>query len=357
LEHKQLSLEVDKNLINKILDDINSRYLILFLYIIRNDLFKNLTDQRIIDVYNLIMSREEVDKGAILSFWSGDFIKTAIDLGLFRNIRSMREFDQKKKDFIVKFGEEIITISKDTILTPAEVLFRLISKKFKTLTKRDFNLALIQLKGLKCESTSVVHPFIYEIPNKYYILSEDLYEILKEYKNIYLAIKAEYTIEAFYEGFKETQDKVLDLMNIFENIIKRKQIIKKINTIFKGDNFELLYQKDENSKNKEEKLKFSEVSITFKIPHGKIKLKLSDSNYQKLINYRLDMEGINERIMKIRKNYSTIKKKYNYLEFINNITKNEKEIQESLIDIRKEIVYVKSMLDMIKNEIKIFHGE
>ena len=42
LEHNNLSLEHDNNLINKIMDDINNRYIILFLYIIRNDLFQDL---------------------------------------------------------------------------------------------------------------------------------------------------------------------------------------------------------------------------------------------------------------------------------------------------------------------------
>lgn len=352
MEHKQLSLEVDKNLINKILDDINSRYLILFLYIIRNDLFKNLTDQRIIDVYNLIMSREEVDKEAILSFWSGDFIKTAIDLGLFRNIRSFREFKQKKNDFIVKFGNETITIKENTIMTPADTLFRIISKKFKPLTKRDFNLALTRLKGIRCEGTGTIHPFIYEIGVQNYTLAEDLYNILNNYEKIYLAIKAEYTIETFYERFKETLDKVIDLIEIFDNILNRKIIIKKINKIIEPNNIELEFRKDEESKDKEERLNFSELTIKLKVPDGTIKLKLSNSNYQSLIEIRSQLQNISAQLTEMKTYYSTKEKKYNYLKYVESIIEREKEIQESLIAFREEIKRVKLRLELIEMDIK-----
>ncbi|KKM84649.1 hypothetical protein LCGC14_1296990, partial [marine sediment metagenome] len=44
MEHNRLTLEEDIQLINNILDDIDMRYIILFLYVIRNDLLKDLSD-------------------------------------------------------------------------------------------------------------------------------------------------------------------------------------------------------------------------------------------------------------------------------------------------------------------------
>jgi len=352
LEHKQLSLEVDKNLINKILDDINLRYIIIFLYIIRNELFKDLIDQNLIDTYTRILSRDEVDKEAINSYWSEDFIKVAIDLGLFRNIRSFREFKQKEDDFIVKFGDETITINENIIMTPADTLFRIISKKFKPLTKRDFNLALTRLKGVRCEGTGIIHPFIYEIGVQNYTLAEDLYNILNKYDKIYLAIKVEYTIETFYERFKETLDKVIDLIEIFDNILNRKIIIKKINKIIEPNNIELEFKKDEESKDKEERLNFSELTIKLKIPDGTIKLKLSNSNYQSLIEIRSQLQNISDQIIEMKTYYSTKEKKYNYLKYVESIIEREKDIQESLIASREEIKRVKSRLELIEMDIK-----
>ena len=151
MEHKNLAMEYDRNLINKILDDVDMRYIILFLYIVRNDLFENLTNQQIIDSYLRVLILDEIFKGNLLSFWKESFLEVSIDLGLIRNIRSLREFKVKEDDFIVKLGNETIEIEENTIIVPEEIIFLMIRKKFKFLTKRNFNLALTRLKGVKCE--------------------------------------------------------------------------------------------------------------------------------------------------------------------------------------------------------------
>ena len=83
MEHKNLALEYDKALIEKILEDLDMRYIILFLYIIRNDLFKNLTEVELINSYEKILILDEIYKNNIITFWNEDFIEIAIDLGLF----------------------------------------------------------------------------------------------------------------------------------------------------------------------------------------------------------------------------------------------------------------------------------
>ena len=137
MEHRELSLEYDKNLIEKILDDLDMRYIILFLYIIRNDLFKDLTNQNLIDSYERVLILDEIYKSNVTKFWNEEFTEIAIDLGLFKNIRSLREFNQKDDDFILKLGEETITIEKNSISVPDDTLFLILNKKFKTLTRRN----------------------------------------------------------------------------------------------------------------------------------------------------------------------------------------------------------------------------
>ena len=90
MSHKQLSLEMDHDLINHVLDDINNRYVILFLYVIRNDLFKDLTDQSLLDSYDRVLILDEIYKANIVRFWKRNFIELAVDLGLFKNVRTMR---------------------------------------------------------------------------------------------------------------------------------------------------------------------------------------------------------------------------------------------------------------------------
>ncbi|MFX1239383.1 MAG: hypothetical protein ACFE8P_16905, partial [Promethearchaeota archaeon] len=139
MEHKNLDLEYDNSLINKILDNVNNRYVLLFLYVIRSDLLQDLNDATIVKNYENIIMLDDIYKENITSLWSEEFIEIAIDLGLLKNVRSVNEFEQKEKDFIIKFGEETVTIEGNTILVPEDILFRTITKKFKSILRRDFN--------------------------------------------------------------------------------------------------------------------------------------------------------------------------------------------------------------------------
>ncbi|MFW9874888.1 MAG: hypothetical protein ACFFG0_17415, partial [Candidatus Thorarchaeota archaeon] len=133
MEHKSLTLEEDAPLINTILDDIDMRYILLFLYVIRNDLFKDLSDQTLIESYTRVIIMDDIFKNNLIDFWDEEFTDIYIDLGLVKNVRSKREFDQKDGDFIIKLGEETVTIEQDTISVPDDTLFLIINKKFKSL--------------------------------------------------------------------------------------------------------------------------------------------------------------------------------------------------------------------------------
>ena len=94
------------------------------------DLFKNLGDKNLIESYERILIIDDIYKSNIVNFWDEEFIEIYIDLGLIKNIRSKREFEQKDDDFIIKLGEETITIEQDTISVPDDTLFLINKKKF-----------------------------------------------------------------------------------------------------------------------------------------------------------------------------------------------------------------------------------
>ena len=97
------------------------------------------------------------------------------------------------------------------------------------MTRRNFNLALTRLKGVRCEKSSEIHPLIFEIGEHDYTLSDDLYYILDQFGNIYQAIKIEITIEGVYKRFGEIKEKINEFINIFDPILNTKSVIKKIN--------------------------------------------------------------------------------------------------------------------------------
>jgi len=352
MEHNNLTRDYDENLINKILDNIDMRYIVLFLYVIRNDLFNDLNDPDIINAYEKILILDDIYKDN-LSIWDEEFTEIVVDLGLFKNIRSIREFKQKDDDFILRMGEETITIEQNTILTPADTLFLTIQKKFKFLTKRNFNLALTRLKGVSCERTSVIHPFIFEIGEHDYALSDDLYYILDQFGNIYQAIKMEITIEGFYDRFKKIQDKIVEFIEIFDSFLNSKTTIRKINKAIDEKKDIIKHLKDEKVKLPD---KFELDDLDKDAPIFKEWI----NKLLELLNFRFQIDKLNEKITEIKKYYSGKGKKNSYLEFIEKVSFNEDnivdDIQESLIDIRKDVIVINEKIsELTTKEIKLLN--
>ncbi|MBD3194692.1 MAG: hypothetical protein GF317_06540 [Candidatus Lokiarchaeota archaeon] len=353
MEHKNLTLDYDENLINRILDDINNRYILLFLYIIRNDLFQDLNNQEIIDSYNRVLILDEIYKGNLLSFWDTEFIETAIDLGLIKNIRTIREFEQKDQDFIIRIGQETITIEQNTISVPADTLYLMINKKFKFLTRRNFNLAITRLKSVRCERIGTIHPFIYQIGENDYTISDDLYYILDQFGNIYQTVKIENTIENFYERFKEILEKTDNYIDIFDSKLNNKSILNKINLAIEGNRDIFKYLKEEKVE-LPDKLKLKNLNKDEEI------VQKWRSTLLKLLNYRYEMLEIEKELNEIRNYYSGKEKKYSYLEFIEKISFNEENIVDTirnlLVNLRKSIVKINEDIEeLTKKELKLLN--
>ena len=66
MAHTSLTLEEDSKLIDTIMDDVDMRYIILFLYVIRNDLFKDLSDENLVESYNRILNLDEIFKSNVV---------------------------------------------------------------------------------------------------------------------------------------------------------------------------------------------------------------------------------------------------------------------------------------------------
>jgi len=353
MEHNNLTLEHDKNLINSVLDNLDMRYVILFLYVIRNDLFKDLNDSSLIESYERVLILDDIYKSNITKFWNEEFIEIYIDLGLIKNIRSLREFEQKEDDFIIKVGEETITIENDTISVPDDTLYIMINKKFKFLNRRNFNLALTRLKGVRCEKSNTIHSLILGIGEHDYTLPDDFYYILDQYGNIYQSIKIEITIEGFFQRFKETEEKINRFVKIFDPILNNKLIIKKINKAIEENKDIIQYLKDEKV-DLSEKFNIDKIDTTVDI------FKEWNSKLLSLLTYRNQLEDIDTKLIDLKKIYSGKEKKNNYLEFIEMISFNEEgivdNIQETLIELRKQLIMINENIDnFTEKELKLLN--
>ncbi len=353
MEHTNLSIENDKNLIEKVLDDIDMRYIVLFLYIIRNDLFRDLDNTELIESYEKVLILDEIFKDNILNFWENEFIEVAVDLGLFKNIRSMREFQQKEDDFIIRLGEETVTIENDTISVPDHSLFLMITKKFKFLTRRNFNSALLKLKGVRCEMSNIIHPFVSEIGDHDFTIPDEIYYILDQYGNIYQAIKIEITIEGIYQRFAEIQEKLNEFIDIFEPKFRTKPVLKKVHEALSNDKDIIQHLKDEKIE-LPDKFAYNENDIenpTFKDWYSKLML---------LLKYTSQMKLLETKLFEIKQIYSGKGKKFNYLEFIEKVSFNEDNIvntiQSALIKLREELLETNNELEQLtKKDLKLLN--
>ena len=353
MEHTNLSIGNDKNLIEKVLDDIEMRYIVLFLYVIRNDLFRDLNDSELIESYEKVLILDEIFKNNILNFWTDEFIEVAVDLGLFKNIRSMREFQQKEGDFIIRLGEETITIENDIISVPDHTLFLMINKKFKFLTRRNYNLALIKLKGVKCQNSNNIHPIISQIGENDYAISDDIYYILDQFGNVYQAIKIEITIEGVHQKYLDIKEKINEYMDIFEPKLRSKPVLKKIFEAIKGEKDVFKYLRDEKIE-LPDKFNFDEDTERNEIG--------SDWHFRvmTLLNARFRMEQLDEKILETKKYYSGKDKKFSYLEFIEKVSFNEdnivNKIQNVLLKFREDLIEINKELEVLpKKELKLLN--
>ena len=341
MEHKNLTFEDDKNLIINILNDVDMRYIVLFLYIIRNDLFKDLTEKDLIESYEKVLILDDIYKSNVINLWTEEFIEIYIDLGLMKNIRSLQEFQQKDNDFIIKLGEETITIENDIISVPDDTLFLIINKKFKSLSRRNYNLALMRLKAVRCEKSSMIHSLIIGISENDYTIPDDFYYILDQYGNIFQAIKIEITIEGFYQRFREIQDKINKFIKIFEPTLNTKLVMKKINNAIDESKDIIQYLKDEKVE-LPEKFNFDKIDKDHDI------FKQWSSQLVSLLKLRFQIDQIDEKLIDLKNYYSSKDKKYNYIEFIEKVSFNEdglvNNIQNSLIDLRKKIVEINDQI-------------
>jgi len=353
LEHINLTLEHDKNLINKILDNIDTRYIILFLYIIRNDLLKDLSDNQLIDSYEKVLILDDVYKSNILNFWDKEFIEVYIDLGLIKNIRSLRELEKKTDDFILRLGEETVTIEKNTISVPDDTLYLIINKKFKSLTRRNFNLALTRLKGVRCENSNTIHSLVFEIGEHDYVLSDDIYYILDQYGNIYQSIKIEVTIEGFYQRFKDIKEKIIGYIKILEPALNTKPVFNKIKNAMEENKDIIQYLKDE-------KVELSDKFYFNKINKDDEIFKQWNLQLLTLLKLRFQIEQIDKKLIELKKYYSGKDKKLDYLEFIEKVSFNDDEIvdniQSSLIGLRKDLVKINVVVSKLTSkELKLLN--
>ncbi|MFX1239382.1 MAG: hypothetical protein ACFE8P_16900, partial [Promethearchaeota archaeon] len=204
-----------------------------------------------------------------------------------------------------------------------------------------------------CEKTSMIHPFIYQIDEHDYAISDDLYYILDQFGNIYQTIKIEVTVERFYERFTEIKNKLEQFLDIFDKQLNSKAIVKKINKALAEKKDVIKYLKDKKVK-LSDKFDWEDIDRSAQI------FKDWYNTLLKILQLRHQMDNIDDKLLDIKHFYTGKKRKFGYLEFIEKVSFNEdnivNEVQNSLIILRKEIVDINNyVLQLTVKKVKLLN--
>ena len=85
-EHSTLDLDYDRILLEDVFDSPNLRYVALYMYIIRKDLFQDLLDDDIIEQFETITSLDEPTVEDLIRICTGDFIRALFQYKFITNI-------------------------------------------------------------------------------------------------------------------------------------------------------------------------------------------------------------------------------------------------------------------------------
>ena len=73
--HTTLELEFDRELLEDVFDSPDLRYVLLYMFIIRKELFQDLIDDDLMESYELLADLEEPDCGDLRRICGSDLIK------------------------------------------------------------------------------------------------------------------------------------------------------------------------------------------------------------------------------------------------------------------------------------------
>ncbi len=363
-EHTALDLEYDRMLLEDVFDSQNLRYVSLYMYIIRKDLFQDLLDDDIIDQFETITSLEEPTVEDLIRICTGDFIKALFQYKLITNIRSYKMFQSKGNDVKIRFAKGLNLTHDEISESEEEVhiffneayLERVLAPLIPEMTQTRILESLERLRAMMCPKSSMIHELVHKYGD-YYVIDDDFYYIIEELGNPYQALRIELMIRAMSKKYKEIENNINIILNQFESSIIKAPIMKKLKqakVIGKEDYVKYLVEK---SRKKTLPVKFWVEFPENEIPDNYLKWKIS---LNQLIKLKLKFNDIDNKMDELRAYYTGKNQKMSYLEFIQKSTYDEDDISEKiknlLIDARNSLKEVsEKMEEYPKKEMKLLN--
>ncbi len=363
-EHSTLDLEYDRMLLEDVFDSPNLRYVSLYMYIIRKDLFQDLLDDDIIVQFETITSLDEPTVENLIRICTGDFIKALFQYKLITNIRSYEMFQSKGNDVKIRFAkglklthDEISESEEEVHIFFNEVyLERVLAPIIPEMTQTRILESLERLRAMMCPKSSMIHELVHKYGD-FYVIDDDFFYIIEEFGNPYQALRIEIMIRAMSNKYKEIESNINGVLKQFEPSIVKAPIMKKLKQAKEKGKEDYVKYLVEKSRKKTLPHKFWVEFPENEIPDEYIEWKNSLNQIFKL---KLIFIGIDLKMDELRAHYSGKNQKMTYLKFIQKSTYDEDNISEKiknlLIDARNSLKEVSEKLEKYpKKEMKLLN--
>lgn len=351
--HTTLDLEYDRMLLEDVFDSPNLRYVSLYMYIIRKDLFQDLLDDDVIDQFETITALDEPTVEDMIRICTRDFIKALFQYKFITNIRSYKMFQSKGNDVKIRFAkglnlthDEISESEEEVHIFFNEVyLERVLAPIIPEMTQSRILESLERLRAMMCPKSSMIHELVHKYGD-YYVIDDDFYYIIEEFGNPYQALRIELMIRAMSKKYKEIEGNINEILNQFEPSIVKAPIMKKLKQAKEKGKEDYVKYLVEKSRKKTLPIKFRVEFPENEIPDNYIVWKKS---LNQLIKFKLNFTDIDIKMDELRGFYSGKNQIMTYINFIQKSTYDEDNISEKiknlLIDARNSLKEVSEKLE------------
>ncbi|MHA2018217.1 MAG: hypothetical protein ACTSXY_08070 [Promethearchaeota archaeon] len=323
-EHNALDLDYDRILLEDVFDSPDLRYVSLYMYIIRKELFQDLLDDDIIDQFETITSLDEPTVGDIKRICTIDFIKNLFQYRLITNLRSYSIFENKGNDVKIKFAKGLKLTHEDISESEEEVhiffnenyLERLISPVIPEMTLSKIHGALERLRAMMCPRSSKMHALVHKYGD-FYVIDDDFYYIIEDFGNPYQALRIELMIRAMSKKYKEIENNLDEVLNQFDKSIVKAPVMKKLKKAEEKGKKDYIKYLTEKSRKKTFPLKFR-----IQFPDNEVSDKYLEwrESLNNIIKLKLNFIEINNKMNELRAYYSGKNQKLTYIDFIQKST-------------------------------------
>ena len=334
----ELDFEIDKDMLDDVFDDPETRYVLLYMYLVRSNVYRNLEDDDLNEAFQSLYTIKDNDTIYVenLKILPEEIIEEMFAYGLILNIKNFNIFKAKPRDDEVRFDDGVFIEGENLLFSP-EVLLRIIKPNFPVITLKKIVNVLNRMRSMMCMVSNATHPLVHKY-NEDFALDEELFNLIFLLGNPYLALRLEKLIVSVEIKSKELENQLDSFLKVFYNEATKGKFLTKLKTAI------------EKSKDKDF---FNYIIVKSKILPKKFNPKKKSDlykewrkNFSSFLKLKYDFIEIYKNIDVIKSLFSGKNQKMSYLDFIEEVSNNEEEISQN---IRKSLLKIRSKLKEVND--------